>query len=72
MRVKKSSDRPAVHCTLCGREIVWGEEYWCCNGTLVCRACLPELALRELLPLWQEARDLARITAHYYDKEAHR
>ena len=25
-----------------------------------------------LLPLWQEARDLARITAHYYDKEAHR
>lgn len=50
LRVKKSSDRPAVHCTLCGREIVWGEEYWCCNGTLVCRACLPELALRELLP----------------------
>ena len=25
-----------------------------------------------LLPLGQEARDLARITAHYYDKEAHR
>ena len=27
-----------------------------------------------LLPLWQEARDLARLTAHYYDydKEAHR
>ena len=22
-----------------------------------------------LLPLWQEARDLARLTAHYYDKE---
>ena len=21
-----------------------------------------------LLPLWQEARDLARITAHYYDR----
>ena len=25
-----------------------------------------------LLPLWQEARDLARLTAHYYDKGAHR
>ena len=22
-----------------------------------------------LLPLWQEARDLAILTAHYYDKE---
>ena len=50
LRVKKPSDRPAVHCTLCGREILWGEEYWCCSGTLVCRACLPELARRELLP----------------------
>ena len=25
-----------------------------------------------LLPLWQEARDLAKLTAHYYDQEAHR
>ena len=24
-----------------------------------------------LLPLWQEARDLARLTAHYYDKGRH-
>ena len=23
----------------------------------------------ELLPLWREARDLARLTAHYYDRE---
>ena len=23
----------------------------------------------ELLPLWQEARDLACLTAHYYDRE---
>ena len=23
-----------------------------------------------LLPLWREARSLARITAHYYDREA--
>lgn len=22
-----------------------------------------------LLPLWQEARELARLTAHYYDRE---
>ena len=22
-----------------------------------------------LLPLWREARDLARLTAHYYDRE---
>lgn len=50
MQVNKTSDRPVVHCTLCGREIVWGEEYWCCNGTLVCEDCLPDLALRELLP----------------------
>lgn len=25
-----------------------------------------------LLPLWQEARDLARLTAHYYDEEEKR
>ena len=25
-----------------------------------------------LLPLWREARSLARITAHYYDREAFR
>ena len=27
------------------------------------------LRRRELLPLWREARDLARLTAHYYDRE---
>ena len=34
----------------------------------------PEGTPEDLLPLWQEARDLARLTAHYYDydKEAHR
>ena len=26
----------------------------------------------ELLPLWQEARDLARLTAHYYDRGYYR
>ncbi len=37
-----------LRCTLCGREIARGEEYWCCNGCLACRACLPELARQEL------------------------
>ncbi len=26
-----------VRCTLCGREIIMNEEYWCCNGAQVCR-----------------------------------
>ncbi len=39
-----------LRCTLCGREIVRGEEYWACNGHLACRGCLPELARRELAP----------------------
>lgn len=40
----------AFRCTLCGREIVPGEEYWACNGSLACRECLAELARRELSP----------------------
>ncbi|MCI9001552.1 MAG: hypothetical protein HFG03_01815 [Oscillibacter sp.] len=40
----------ALRCTLCGWEIVLGEEYWACNGCLTCRECLPELARRELFP----------------------
>ena len=39
-----------VRCTLCGREIMPGEEYWCCNGCLSCGECLGELARRELAP----------------------
>lgn len=42
--------RSSARCSLCGREIVPGEEYWHCNGTLACSDCLPELARRELLP----------------------
>lgn len=42
--------RRRVRCTLCGQEIIWGEEYWCCNGTLACGSCLPMLARRELWP----------------------
>lgn len=38
----------------------------------------PEAAFRlhrrinDLLPLWQEARDLAVLTAHYYDRSYHK
>lgn len=39
-----------LRCTLCGREIPQGEEYWACNGSLACGECLPELARRELAP----------------------
>ena len=40
----------ALRCTLCGREILRGEEYWCCSGQLSCGECLPDLARRELAP----------------------
>ncbi len=40
----------ALRCTLCGQEILPGEEYWACSGQLACGACLPELARRELAP----------------------
>ena len=42
--------RRVLRCTLCGREITRGEEYWACNGLLACADCLPELARRELAP----------------------
>ena len=42
--------RTALLCTLCGREITEGEEYWFCSGSSVCAACLPDLARRELAP----------------------
>lgn len=38
----------------------------------------PEAAFRirrridELLPLWREARELAALTAHYYDRSYHK
>lgn len=40
----------SVRCTLCGREITTGEEYWVCNGSRVCTECLPEFARGELAP----------------------
>ena len=42
--------RQTLLCTLCGREIAEGEEYWFCSGSSVCAACLPDLARRELAP----------------------
>jgi hypothetical protein len=42
--------RRAFRCTLCGREILPGEEYWACNGHLACGDCFPALARRELAP----------------------
>ena len=47
---RNCSARRVVRCTLCGREIIMNEEYWCCNGAQVCAGCLPELARRELWP----------------------
>ena len=46
----KRAHRPReVRCTLCGREITLGEEYWACNGNRVCGVCLPEFARGELI-----------------------
>ena len=42
--------RHSLRCTLSGREITLGEEYWACNGSRVCRACLPDFARQELSP----------------------
>ena len=35
-------------CTLCGREITTGNEYWVCNGSCICAACLTDFARQEL------------------------
>ena len=42
-------------CTLCGREIGFGEEYWACNGERVCTDCLGAFARREFF-LCRETR----------------
>lgn len=42
--------RGVLVCTFCGREIVFGEEYWVCNGCHACTECLSELARLELAP----------------------
>lgn len=50
MKMFDSPVRRIVRCTVCGRELALGEEYWCCNGARVCAVCLPELARQELRP----------------------
>ena len=44
----RRSTRYPLLCSLCGREITTGEEYWSCNGSLVCADCLGEFARQEL------------------------
>ena len=47
---EKRRRRQILRCTLCGQEITEGEEYWACNGSRICRACLPDFARQELSP----------------------
>ena len=42
------SVRQSLLCTLCGREIVPGNDYWVCNGNLICADCLGDFARIEL------------------------
>lgn len=42
--------RHPLYCTLCGREIPTGWEYWYCNGNCVCPDCLLDFARSELAP----------------------
>ena len=54
--MRKTTCRQGRHsllCSLCGQEIVTGEEYWYCNGSSVCRDCLPAFARSELAPYRQ-------------------
>ena len=45
--------RRTLRCSLCGLEITEGEDYWYCNGSSVCGACLPVFARAELAPFRQ-------------------
>ena len=54
--MRKTTCRQRRHillCSLCGQEIAPGEEYWYCNGSSVCRECLPDFARAELAPYRQ-------------------
>nr|WP_325196302.1 hypothetical protein [uncultured Oscillibacter sp.] len=48
--IQRRPKRQTLLCTLCGREITMGEEYWACNGSRVCEACLADFARQELAP----------------------
>ena len=45
---EKRRRRQILRCTRGGQEITEGEEYWACNGSRICRACLPDFARQEL------------------------
>ena len=47
---RRPGRQTTLRCTLCGREITTGEEYWACNGSRICAGCLPEFARQELAP----------------------
>ena len=51
--MRHTQRRPGRHpilCTLCGREITAGQEYWTCNGSRVCTDCFVDFARLELSP----------------------
>ena len=50
MHHHRSRRMTTLYCTLCGREITIGEEYWACNGNCVCAECLSVFARQELAP----------------------
>lgn len=50
---KERGERYALLCTLCARNIAQGEEYWLCNGYVICKSCLGEFARMELGPCRQ-------------------
>lgn len=47
---QQQNRRGELLCTLCGRAITLGEEYWSCSGSQVCAGCLEEFARGELAP----------------------
>ena len=47
---RRPGRQTTLRCTLCGREITTGEEYWACNGNRICANCLLEFARQELAP----------------------
>lgn len=44
----RRNPRHTLNCTLCGREIVPGNDYWFCNGNCICADCLGDFARLEL------------------------
>ena len=48
--IRRRPPRGSLCCTLCGQEILPGEEYWFCSGRSACVRCLGDLARQELAP----------------------